>query len=69
MRDLCSVLYLLCIALYHSCFAIVFMGKRERERASVCTLIVFLMSCDCKCFVALPRGAVSWSAVCNSGIS
>ena len=27
------------------------------------------MSCDYKCSVALPRGAVSWSAVCDYGIS
>ena len=29
------------------------------ERAGCLTLIVFLMSCDCKCSVALPSGAVS----------
>ena len=34
-----------------------------KERAGCFTLIVFLMSCDCKCSVALPRGAVGWSAV------
>ena len=26
------------------------------------------MSCDCWCSVALPRVAVGWSAVCDSGI-
>ena len=26
------------------------------------------MSCDCKCFVVLPGGAVGWSAVCDGGI-
>ena len=40
-----------------------------KERASCCTLIVFLMSFDCKVFVTLLRGAVGWSAVCNWGIS
>ena len=27
------------------------------------------MSCDCYCFVALPYGAVGWSAMCDCGIS
>ena len=27
------------------------------------------MSCDCYCSVALPHGAVSWSAVCDCDIS
>ena len=27
------------------------------------------MSCDCKCYVALPSGAVGWSAVCDCNIS
>ena len=29
--------------------------------------IVFLMSCDCKCFVALPHDAVGLSAVVSVG--
>ena len=33
------------------------------------TLIVFLVSCDCDCSVALPRGVVGWSVVCNCSIS
>ena len=33
------------------------------------TLLVFLMSCYCKCFVALPRGAVDLSGVFDYGIS
>ena len=33
------------------------------------TLIIFLMSCDCYCSVAHPRGAMGWSAVCDCGIS
>ena len=38
------------------------------ESVSCFTLIVFLMSCDCFCSVALPRGAVGWYAVCDCGI-
>ena len=41
----------------------------EEERAGCITLIVFLMSCDCKCSVALPRGIVCWSAMCDCGFS
>ena len=29
------------------------------------TLIAFLVSCDCDCSVALPRGVVGWSVVCD----
>ena len=39
-------------------------GERERERDGCFTLIVFLMYCDYYSSVALPRGAVGWSAVC-----
>ena len=28
-----------------------------------------LMYCDSQCYVALPRGAVDWPAVCDCGIS
>ena len=45
------------------------MRKRERERAGCFTLFVFLVSCDCLCYVALPHGAVGWSAVCVRGIT
>ena len=27
------------------------------------------MFCDCKCYVALPGGAMGWSTVCDCGIS
>ena len=35
---------------------------------SALVLIVFLLSCDCKCSVSLPHGVVGWSAVCDCGI-
>ena len=38
------------------------------ERAGCFAFIVFLISCYCKCPVALPHGAVGWSAVCECGI-
>ena len=34
-------------------------------KAGCFTLIVFLMSCDCYCSVALPQGAMGCSAVCD----
>ena len=39
------------------------------EDAGCFTLFVFLVSCVCYCSVALPRGAVGWSALCDCGIS
>ena len=49
----------------HSSFAIIL----TRKRAGCFALIVFQMSCYCKCSVALPHCAMGWSAVCNCGIS
>ena len=37
----------------------------KEERADCFTLIAFLVSCDCWCFMALPHSAVGWSAVCD----
>ena len=37
----------------------------EKGRAGCFAFIVFQMSCCCKCFVAVPHGAVGWSAVCD----
>ena len=55
----------------YSSFAIIFMGKRERERqrerAGCFALFVFLVSLDG--YVALPRGIMGMSAVCDRGIS
>ena len=53
---------LLCV---HSSFAIILKRKSELCFA----FIVLRMSCYCKCSVAIPRGAVGWSAVCDCGIS
>ena len=39
------------------------------ERAGCFTFSFFLISCDCLCSVALPRGALGWSAYCDYGIS
>ena len=37
---------------------------------AVCLAFVVLrMYCCCKCSVTLPRGAMVWYAVCDSGIS
>ena len=47
-------------------FAIILMGKREPDAL---LFIVFLVSCSCQCSVALPHGAVGYSAVCDCSIS
>ena len=41
----------------------------EKEGAGCFAFIVFWMSCCRKYPMALPRGALSWSAVCDCGIS
>ena len=33
------------------------------------TLIVYLMYCDCKCSVTLPRDTIGWSAVFDRDVS
>ena len=56
--------------MFGSCFAIPFSFAiilRGKKRAGCFAIIVFLVSCDC--YVALPHGAVVWSAMCDSGIS
>ena len=61
---LCLVLVLLCRPQcpFKFCYHI-----DEEERAGCFIEIVFLMSCDCKCFVTLHHSAVVWSSVCDCG--
>ena len=54
---------------YFMSFLVLQSSWRGRERAGFFAFIVFWMSCYCKCLVALPRGAVYWSAVYDCGIS
>ena len=49
----------------NSSFALIPLGNRE---LIAFILIVFLLSCDCKCSVSLPHGVVGLSAVCDCGI-
>ena len=46
-----------------------FLDLQFVERAGCFAFIVFWMSYYCQCAVALPHGAVGWSAVCDCGIS
>ena len=39
------------------------MKERERERVVCFKLLVFIVSCDCVCFVALPQDVVNLSEV------
>ena len=57
------VFVMLCYALF--CIYSSFL-KRKRE---LFALLFLQMSCYCKCSVALPHGAMGWSAVCDYGFS
>ena len=61
------MLSLTCLAVFSvsSSFAIISLGKR----VGCFTIIVFLMSCSCKCSVSLPCGAVGRPTVCDCVIS
>ena len=65
MGVLCWYLFWYASLYVLSSFAIILTRKREL----VALLFVFWMPCYCKCPVALPQGAVGWSAVCDCGIS
>ena len=39
------------------------------KKAGCFAIIVLQVYCHCKCSVALPHGAVGWSAMCDCGIS
>ena len=58
------VVVLVFITLCPSSFAIILMTKRE-----LVALLLLSFECLVKCSVALPHGALSWSAVCDCGIS
>ena len=67
MGDLCWFLF--CFGMHYvlsfCSFAIILTRKRELVDL---LLLSFWMSCFCKCQVALPHGAMGWSAVCDCGI-
>ena len=50
--------------------SILVLQSSSRERESwLLSFVVSRMSCYCECSVALARGAVGWSFVCDCGIS
>ena len=57
---------LLCVTLWPFQFC---NHLKEEEKAGCFAIIVLEMYCYNKCYVALPHGAVGWSAVCDFGIS
>ena len=64
---LCLSLFYYASLFVHSSFAIIL--KRKRIKAGCFAIIVIQMYCYYKCSVALPHGAMGWSAVCDCGIS
>ena len=61
----CNCSMFSCTLLYvHSSFAIILMGKRNLVALLSLSSCCFLVGC-----VALPRGAMGLSAVCDLGIS
>ena len=56
----------ICLFGVHECL---FLKKNVIDKRTGClSLIVIRMSCYCEYPVALPQGAVGWSAVCDCGI-
>ena len=62
---LCLSLFCYALLCAHLSFAIIL----KRRRKLVALLFVLQMYCYYICPVALPHGAVGWSAVCDCGIS
>ena len=59
---LCWSLFWYALLYVFSSFAIILTRKRE-------LVTLLLLSCYCMCPVALPHGAVGWSAVSDCGLS
>ena len=60
------VFVLLCITF---CSFLFCNNLEEEEKPGCFAIIVLQMYCYHKCSVAVPHGAVGWSAVCDCGIS
>ena len=59
----------LCFVMHYFVSILVCNHLKEEEKADCFAIIVLQMYLYCKCYVALPHGAVGWSAVCDCGIS
>ena len=62
----CLSLFCYALICVHSSFATIL--KRKKKLVFL-AIIAVLMHCNYKCFVALPHGALGWSALCVCGIS
>ena len=67
MGVLCLSLFCYALLCVHSSFAIIL--KRKRKLVALLLYTALQMYCYYKCSVALPRGAMGWSAVCDCVIS
>ena len=63
----CLSLFCYALLCVHSSFAIIL--KRKKKLVTLLLLSYRYMFCYYKCSVALPHGAVGWSAVCDCGMS
>ena len=59
----------ICFVMHYFVSIIVLHHLEEEDKAGCFDIIVLQIYCYYKCSVALPQGAVGWSAVCNCGIS
>ena len=59
----------LCFDMHYFVSILVYNHLEEEEKAGCFSIIVLQMYCYYKCSMALPHGAVGWSAVCDCGIS
>ena len=66
MGVLCLSLFCYALLCVHSSFAII---MKEEKKAGFFASIVLQMYCYYNYSVALPHGAVGWSAVCDCGNS
>ena len=58
------------VSLVLLCMLSSFCNHLDREEIFSCfALFVFMLSCECYWSVALPHGAMGWSAWCDCGIS
>ena len=59
----------LSFSIYYFESILVLQSSAPGRESWLLSFVVSQKSCYCECSVALPRGAVGWSLVCDGGIS